>query len=80
MILISITRTVWVDAGSRVLWVEWVYGIWFYLVTFQVLTATRMKMTVLQNIAPCGQVDIDRRFIETYCLHHQGPNENSKLL
>jgi hypothetical protein len=30
------------------------------------------KMTVFWDAAPCGLVEIDRRFRSAYCLHHQG--------
>jgi hypothetical protein len=42
------------------------------LVKFKVLTATRVKMTVYWDVAPCSVVDINRRFIGYYCLHDQG--------
>jgi hypothetical protein len=32
-------------------------------------SSDRVKMTVLWNIAPCGLVEIDRRFRGAYCLH-----------
>jgi hypothetical protein len=35
-----------------------------------------MKMAVFWDVAPCNLVDIDRRFRETYCLHHQGDGPN----
>jgi hypothetical protein len=41
-------------------------------VSFQVLTATSMKMTVFCDVAPRSVVKIDGRFRDTYCLHHQG--------
>jgi hypothetical protein len=41
------------------------------VVTFQVLTVQRMKIT-FWNIAPCSLVEVDRHFRSAYCLHHQG--------
>jgi len=50
-----------------------------YEVRFQVLTATRMKKTVLWDIALCSPVEVDRCFRGAYllpstgrrwCLHH----------
>jgi hypothetical protein len=29
-------------------------------------------MSVFWDIAPCGLVEIDRRFVGAYCLHYQG--------
>jgi hypothetical protein len=31
-----------------------------------------VKTVVFWVAAPCSLVEIDRRFISTYCLHHQG--------
>jgi hypothetical protein len=31
-----------------------------------------MKVAVFCDLVPCSLVDIDRRFIGAYCLHHQG--------
>jgi hypothetical protein len=31
-----------------------------------------MKMTVFCDVAPCSLVETDRRFRDSYCLHHQG--------
>jgi hypothetical protein len=45
---------------------------YFDTVIFQILTAASMKMTVFWNVAPCSLVEIDRRFRDSYCLHHQG--------
>jgi hypothetical protein len=41
------------------------------VVTFQVLTVQRMKIT-FWNIAPCSLVEVDRHFRSAYCLHHKG--------
>jgi hypothetical protein len=38
----------------------------------EVFRMTSMEMTVFWDVEPCGGVDIDRRFREAYCLHHQG--------
>jgi hypothetical protein len=44
------------------------------VVRFQVPTATDMKFRVFWDVAPCSQVDVDRRFRGTYCLyHHSSP-------
>jgi hypothetical protein len=40
--------------------------------TFQVPTATSIKMSVFWGIAPCGLRDIGHRLRGPYCLHHQG--------
>jgi hypothetical protein len=31
-----------------------------------------VKMVVFLDVASCSLLDIDRRFREAYCLHHQG--------
>jgi hypothetical protein len=31
-----------------------------------------MKMVVFWDVAPCSPVEIDPRFSNTSCLHHQG--------
>jgi hypothetical protein len=31
----------------------------------------RLKFRVFWDVALCSQVDVDRRFIGAYCLHHQ---------
>jgi hypothetical protein len=43
-----------------------------YLVRFQVLTASSMKIRAFWDIAPCSLVGIDLRFRSAYCLHHHG--------
>jgi hypothetical protein len=45
---------------------------------FQVLAALGMKMTALCNIALCSMAEVDRRFRDPYCLHHQGDGAISK--
>jgi hypothetical protein len=35
-----------------------------------------MKMAVFWVVAPCSLVEIDRRFRDAYCLHHQGNDRN----
>jgi hypothetical protein len=40
-------------------------------VTFQVLSSAIIKLTVLWDIVPCSVTEIDRRFKDDYCLHHQ---------
>jgi hypothetical protein len=42
------------------------------MVTFQVLTAASMKMTVFWDVRLCCLVEAYRRFRGTCCLHHQG--------
>jgi hypothetical protein len=44
------------------------------MVAFFVSTAS-MKMVVFWNVALCSLVEIDRRFIGTYCHHYQGDND-----
>jgi hypothetical protein len=44
-------------------------------VTFQVLTAMIVKVTVFWDAAPCSLVDNDRRFRGTYCLYYQGDDD-----
>jgi hypothetical protein len=39
---------------------------------FLVLTAARIKITGVWNVAPGSLVEVDRRFRGAYCLHHQG--------
>jgi hypothetical protein len=46
--------------------------IMFLYMRFQVLTVASIKFRVFWNVAPCSQVDVDRRFRGVYCLHHQG--------
>jgi hypothetical protein len=36
----------------------------------EVLWAASMKMAVLWVLAPCGPVEICRRFIGAYCIHY----------
>jgi hypothetical protein len=40
--------------------------------TFQVLWSAIMKITAFYDIAPCSLIEIDRRFTDAHCLHHQG--------
>jgi hypothetical protein len=42
----------------------------FLFVRFQLLTAASMKFRVFWDVAPCSQVDVDRRFRGAYYLHH----------
>jgi hypothetical protein len=44
------------------------------LVRFQVITTASTKMAVFWDVAPCSLLVVYRRFICTYCLHHQGDN------
>jgi hypothetical protein len=39
--------------------------------TFQILPAASMKMSVFRDVAPCCRV-VYRRFRVAYCLHHEG--------
>jgi hypothetical protein len=41
---------------------------------------TSMKMAVFWDVAPCGLVDIDRRFRGAYCLHHHHHLDNAGQL
>jgi hypothetical protein len=36
-----------------------------------------MKMRPFWDVAPCSLIEIDRRFRDAYCLHHQGNNDAS---
>jgi hypothetical protein len=36
-----------------------------------------VKLGVFWDVAPCSQVDVDRRFRGAYCLHHQGDDGTS---
>jgi hypothetical protein len=49
-------------------------------VRFQVLTASRMEMTVFLAVAPCSLVEIDRCFRGAYCFHHLRDDGGSKQL
>jgi hypothetical protein len=50
-------------------------------VRFQVLTAANVKTTDFLYIAPCGLVEVGRRFRGACCLHHEGdPDEGSTHL
>jgi hypothetical protein len=42
-----------------------------YVVRFQVLTATSMKMIVFWGITSCRFLEVYRRFRGAYCLHHK---------
>jgi hypothetical protein len=46
---------------------------------FKVLTAANMKMTAFSVAASRNTAEIDRRFKDAYCLHHQGnkPEDSS---
>jgi hypothetical protein len=46
--------------------------VYIHLVRFEVFTASSMKIGVFWYVAPDSVADIDRRFREAYCLHHQG--------
>jgi hypothetical protein len=48
-------------------------------VRFQVLTARRMKMTILYDVAPYSLVDTDQRFREAYRLRHHGDEQQVPL-
>jgi hypothetical protein len=54
----------WDTQRSSISWLERV-------VSFQVLTATSMKMTVFWDVASCSLIETDRRF-STYRLRRQG--------
>jgi hypothetical protein len=41
-------------------------------VGFEVLMAASMKMAVFWVVAPCSLVEVNRRFRDACCLHHQG--------
>jgi hypothetical protein len=42
------------------------------MVRFQVPTVANMKMIIaFWDVSPCSLVEVDRRFIGAYCLHHQ---------
>jgi hypothetical protein len=34
-----------------------------------------MKMPDVWDVAPCSLVEVDRRFIGAYCLHHDRLND-----
>jgi hypothetical protein len=34
-----------------------------------------MNIALFWDVAPRKMIDIDRRFILTYCLHHQGDDD-----
>jgi hypothetical protein len=36
-----------------------------------------MQMAVLCDVAPCGLVETDQRFRDSYCFHHEGHNDGS---
>jgi hypothetical protein len=36
------------------------------------IRAASMKITTFWGIAPCYLVEVDRRLVGVYCLHHQG--------
>jgi hypothetical protein len=41
---------------------------WLVYVKFQCLTVMSMKIDVLQDVAPCGLVKTDRRFMGAYSI------------
>jgi hypothetical protein len=41
--------------------------------------ATTMKMAVFRDVAQYSLADIDRRFGEAYCLHHQGDESSHSV-
>jgi hypothetical protein len=43
-------------------------------VRFQVPTAASMEFRAFWDVAPCSHVEVDRRFIGAYCLHHHRPD------
>jgi hypothetical protein len=51
-----------------------------YMARFKVLTAASVNMAVFWDVVPCSQVDTDRRFRSTYCLHHQGETTRRSIL
>jgi hypothetical protein len=52
----------------------------FITVRFQVLTAAKMKFTVLWDVAPCSLIGVGRRFRGAYCLHHRPEDCNLRLV
>jgi hypothetical protein len=44
----------------------------YMLMKFQVLTAANLKVAAFWDVAPSSLVEVDRRFVDAYCLHHQG--------
>jgi hypothetical protein len=49
-------------------------------VRFQVLMEASMKFRVFWDVAPCREVDFDRRFRDADCRHHQGQRSKLSLL
>jgi hypothetical protein len=49
------------------------------LVTFMILMAVGMKMTVFWVVAPCSLVEVYRHFRGAYSLHHQGNEPQAPL-
>jgi hypothetical protein len=49
------------------------------VVTFQVLTASSMKFRVFWDVAPCSQVEVDRRLRVAYCLHRPDDGSGTHL-
>jgi len=49
----------------------WILRDLYQHVTIQVLTTASMKIRVFWDAAPCSLVEVDRRFRDAYCLHHQ---------
>jgi hypothetical protein len=41
-----------------------------FVVIFQVLAVTSMKITAFWDTAPCSLVEVNRCFRGEYCLHH----------
>jgi hypothetical protein len=38
-----------------------------------------MKFRVIWNVAPCSHVEVDQRFRDAYCLHHQDDGGSTHL-
>jgi hypothetical protein len=49
------------------------------ITSITIYVATNTNMTVFWDVALCSLVEINRRFRDAYCLHHQG-DEASFLL
>jgi hypothetical protein len=45
---------------------------------FDLLNNFLLQFRVFCDVAPCSQVEVDRRFRDVYCLHHQGDDGGSK--
>jgi hypothetical protein len=45
----------------------------------QIRAMLRANTTAFWDTAPCSLVEVDRRFRDAYCLHHNGDETSTRL-